>query len=491
AALWTGLPERAHAQMAGALGKPLPVSNLPDGTVTVRVIAGSPSKPLAGIGVTLVAPDNTERAARTDAEGRATFANLKPGSQYVARAEEPAEGQTQEPRRAQSEGFTIPDKGGIRLLLSTRPWDSGAAAPAAGGGAPMLDPRRMSGIPRREMNDRAGTLTISAVRGVVTNKIADQPIHLIGYGSDGSVTRTSTKTDEGGRAVFEGLTREKVAYYAFTTYNRELGDRSVVDRVRGRAVVLPLDVGVRLMLAGHPADSRNEAIEDMNQVARQGTRAPGEILVRIFGPGSGTAVLYEIAEGDKDNLVKVAEAPIGTPLPADVQVAFGDVAQRGNDPTGSLQVAIAQNGRPMPGVQVEVVPLAAPAADSAASGETPAAPSDTTPATPGDTAPAAPAPLRTTSDIQGLGRLTGLSPGSRYRVALTIAGQRFDSAPFEVPQSGGLGLSVNATWQQLSNSEARFTGVAADKIYLVEVTNGDTRYRSAPLLTIADRGAAL
>src|SRR5687768_14480859 len=74
----------ALAQMAGALGKPLPSPDLPVGTVSVRIVAGSTSSPVVGTDVTVVV-NNAPRVARTDAAGRAMFAGLPAGAPAIAK----------------------------------------------------------------------------------------------------------------------------------------------------------------------------------------------------------------------------------------------------------------------------------------------------------------------------------------------------------------------------------------------------------------------
>src|SRR3954451_4389249 len=74
----------AAAQIAAALGKPLPSPDLPVGTVSVRVVAGSAASPVVGTDVTLIVND-TPRVARTDSAGRATFPGLSAGATVVAK----------------------------------------------------------------------------------------------------------------------------------------------------------------------------------------------------------------------------------------------------------------------------------------------------------------------------------------------------------------------------------------------------------------------
>jgi len=81
------LPEATQAQPAFAIGHPLPKPELPTGTVTVRVIAGSIAAPAVGAEVALVVAGQA-RNARTDPEGRATFSGIAPGTQVQAKITE-------------------------------------------------------------------------------------------------------------------------------------------------------------------------------------------------------------------------------------------------------------------------------------------------------------------------------------------------------------------------------------------------------------------
>ena len=58
-------------------GMPLPVPDVPVGTVTARVIRGALTNPVPGIEVELL---GAEKKAKTDDAGRATFSGLAPGS---------------------------------------------------------------------------------------------------------------------------------------------------------------------------------------------------------------------------------------------------------------------------------------------------------------------------------------------------------------------------------------------------------------------------
>jgi hypothetical protein len=125
-----GRPLRAQAMSGSAqlpdpkqmAGRPLPVGDLPVGTVTVRVVRGS---------MTNVIPDQTVEltggrsplTAKTNAQGRAEFSGLRPGTAVVATTTVGGE-------RLQSQEFTVPASGGIRVALVATA-DGGANAAAA------------------------------------------------------------------------------------------------------------------------------------------------------------------------------------------------------------------------------------------------------------------------------------------------------------------------------------------------------------------------
>jgi hypothetical protein len=95
-------PEMMH-------GKPLPQSNLPDGTVTVRVARESVGNWLPGQTVRIQVDGRTE-SARTDEQGRAEFRRLPQDADL--RAEATVDGEV-----LVSDPFRVPSRGGIRIAL--------------------------------------------------------------------------------------------------------------------------------------------------------------------------------------------------------------------------------------------------------------------------------------------------------------------------------------------------------------------------------------
>jgi hypothetical protein len=90
-------------------GVPLPVPDLPPGTVTARVFRGSLAAPIPGQVVELTGTDGT-RTAKGDDAARATFSGLRPGARVKVAVV--VDGQ-----RIESQEFTVPSSGGIRTAL--------------------------------------------------------------------------------------------------------------------------------------------------------------------------------------------------------------------------------------------------------------------------------------------------------------------------------------------------------------------------------------
>jgi hypothetical protein len=90
-------------------GVPLPVPDVPVGTVTVRVIRGQLSNTLPGQTVELTVA-GAARTAQTDDAGRATFSDLPIGARVKASVTVAGE-------RIESQEFAVPGSGGTRLML--------------------------------------------------------------------------------------------------------------------------------------------------------------------------------------------------------------------------------------------------------------------------------------------------------------------------------------------------------------------------------------
>ena len=117
-------------QMAGI---PRPVDDLPNGSVSVRVIRGALTNNIPNQAVDLHMGSDV-RTMKTDAEGRAQFDKLTPGANLKAVAVVDGE-------RLESQEFPAPAQGGIRLLLvATGDKGSAATTPPGSHGPPAGPP---------------------------------------------------------------------------------------------------------------------------------------------------------------------------------------------------------------------------------------------------------------------------------------------------------------------------------------------------------------
>jgi hypothetical protein len=107
-------------------GIPRPVTDLPEGHISVRLIRGQLSNNIPNFPVELHAGDKVV-TVKTDENGRAEFSGIKGGTQVKAVAVVDGE-------RLESQEFPAPSQGGIRLMLVATP--KGGSAPA-----PILQPQ--------------------------------------------------------------------------------------------------------------------------------------------------------------------------------------------------------------------------------------------------------------------------------------------------------------------------------------------------------------
>ena len=110
-------------------GIPRPDPQLATGTVTVRVARGSFANPVVSLTVDLTG-GSSPRQATTNAEGRAEFTGIAPGTRVKASAVVAGE-------KLESQEFPMPASGGVRLALvaadpSGAPATRGAGRSAAG-----------------------------------------------------------------------------------------------------------------------------------------------------------------------------------------------------------------------------------------------------------------------------------------------------------------------------------------------------------------------
>ncbi len=104
-------------------GIPRPVDDLPNGSVSVRLIRGDMSKNIANHPVEMHMGANVQ-TVNTDAQGRAQFDNLAPGTpvKFIA---------VVDGEKLESQEFPVQPRGGVRLLLVATDTSADAQASAA------------------------------------------------------------------------------------------------------------------------------------------------------------------------------------------------------------------------------------------------------------------------------------------------------------------------------------------------------------------------
>jgi hypothetical protein len=442
----------ARAQMAEALGKPLPREELPAGTVSVRLVEGNLSRPVASADVILTVGGET-RIARTDASGRALFPGLPPGATVQAAVGD-VPGVAEVPS-IQSEVFTLPADRGVAVLLSTAPFAEGAM-----GGRP--EPRRMAGQPRPERDDPAGQISVRLSYNDLDRLegLADRPVVLVAYAADERVAAKVVKTDGAGRAIVPALdTSGNTAYYALASLPRD-GQH---DRLMSLPMMPGREHGVRVLLSGEKQEGGAPRIDDLERFIRQPELPAGQVIVAIGGelPAHGEVELFDVVRGEV-----VATAPIGRgrAIPSSIDVTFGDPHASERPGEVALHVVVTAGGQrlglPRAPVTVQAV---------------------------GDGG----AFLATAmTDNDGRAAVDGAPAGVRLEAVVEVQGKRFASAPFQLAPAHGVVIDVPTRFELLSLVEAAFEGVAPtpEGAYLAQTTIGSRRYRTPPFQVLPERG---
>jgi hypothetical protein len=182
-------------------GIPMPVADLPDGTVAVRVVRGEIANLIKRQAVEL-SVDGKSQTATTDEAGRAQFSPVPAGAKVRATATVGGE-------KLESQEFQMPAKGGIRLLLVALGGISAAPAPDA---KPVAGTVTLGGETRIIVELDDDTLTVFYVLDVVnggaapvnpaTPVVFDLPRGAMSPGlMEGSSPQAEVK---GGRVTFSG-----------------------------------------------------------------------------------------------------------------------------------------------------------------------------------------------------------------------------------------------------------------------------------------------
>lgn len=464
-------PPPAQAQMAGALGKPLESPDLPPGTISVRVVAGSPSKAVIGTEVTLLV-DGKPRIARTGDDGRALFKDVLGAKaiQAVVVGEDKKE--------IKSDIFTMPIAG-VKLMLSTLPWNPGASAGAPAmpaGGAAMPNPREMSGEPRPEQADPPGTYTVRLTYNDFKDAPpVDVPVALVGYHANDLIDMQVANTDKDGRATFKGLDRSGAAsYFAMALLPRD----GKLERLTSTPIVLDGRSGVRLILSGEKRTSGAPPVDDLSKFEKQdGGPPPGKVRITLEGGVEPNAhvQLMEITQipattpgavANERRVFAQGKAVEGPPDPTEVQ-ARDTVVNKPDVPANTVVVnvrgGVGQTTAPLAGAQIAIVPEATARNWAGQVDQT------------------------TGDDGKALITLAPTLKGPFVGI-VTINGKTFTTRPFEVAQQGAA-IDVEAHWPSQGKSQVEFDVIPRPgQVLFAQTTMHGQLYRSLPFQPIPDKG---
>ena len=142
----------------------------------------------------------------------------------------------------------------------------------------MMDPSKVSGIPRPDPQVPPGTITVRLIRGQLTNRMTGVEVGLVG--SDGKAQKQ--KTDDQGRATFSGLA-------APGPYTAKATDG--VEELTSQPIELQSDMGSRVMLVF-------QAKPGPDGVAHPDKSIPaGTVVVRATGENGEPAADIQIVLG--------------------------------------------------------------------------------------------------------------------------------------------------------------------------------------------------
>lgn len=262
ALLSLGVAQAQPPDLRQMAGRPLPVADLPVGTVSVRVARKLPANAAANVEVrALVKLAGAEAEAEpkiitatTGQDGRAAFADLPPGSTFQATAE--VDGETLE-----TQAFAIPAAGGVRTMLIA---GLGAApaggAPSGPGAEPKLNWSVTLPAPTAAPDLPAGVLEVT-----VKNKAGEPlPNHRVNLGqasAGGQMQAFDQMTNASGVARFEALSTAQDVGYLLVTEVEGM-------RLGSRPFRMPTEGGLRMARMGPPESTNDPSVLSLDQGSR-------------------------------------------------------------------------------------------------------------------------------------------------------------------------------------------------------------------------------
>ncbi len=463
AALATGaLP--AAAQPASAIGAPLPDSKLPVGTVSVRVVAGSTSNPVIGTDVTMMV-NGAARIARTDSAGRATFGGLPVGAQVTATV---VDGDKKE---ITSESFSVPDAGGTRVMLSTKPFVGMGGGPMGGAAGGMPNPRAMSGQPRPDRDDPPGTYTVRVTydelkieAGVATDATppVGTPVAMVGYAADDSVTVSVAPVDAKGLVRFTGLDQSGgTSYFALTQLPRHGG----TDRLIAVPAILDGQQGARVVLSSEKRDSTAPLIDDYTKLVPSDafTTPAGKVRVTLDGVPTEPNAAVSLIDAATMRPIGVNQATRGAVDPTNVH-GSANFDYDAAIPAGTLDVEVKGGAGsatdPIGDVGIQIISAT-------------------------DERPIDGGAARTGAD--GKTRVV-IKPQVDVKAVLIVNGKPLVSAPLDLARGGGK-LVVQAQWPAEGRPEVTFdVTVQPGTVLFAQTRMSGQLFRSLPFQPTAEAG---
>lgn len=459
----------AFAQPAAALGKPLEDGTMPTGTISVKVVAGGPANVVVGTDVTLLV-NNEARVVRTNSDGRAIFPSIPAGAKLQAKI-------VDDNKEITSEVFASPASGGVKLMLTTKPFP-GDAPPAMGGGPGpqgMPEARQMSGQPRPDREMMPGSyqvrvtynnLQIKDGEAKDTEPPVGETVVLVGYKHDESVSAKTVKVDAAGYAQFDGLdVSGNTIYFALTRLPRN----GNFDRLASVPVQMETQAGAKLILSSEKRTSTVPPIDDL--VGPQTSMpAAGKVKVTLEGyPRELSeislvdAVTKQVVAKGKPTVAEPDPTKVdgGAQFDADPSLPAGTVAIRVHGGPGTQD-------QPLPNVSLTIVPLGA---TNVAEG------------------------IAAKTGPDGTVQVANIAKDKKHRVLLNVNGKELASAEFDVGTSGGK-LDVVAHWEDAGTPQIVFD-VPYDPahVYYAETRQESPLskqvelYRTMPFLPLETAGA--
>jgi hypothetical protein len=352
-----------------------------------------------------------------------------------------------------------------------------AAAQEEGGGGggdddlpPMMkNPRQISGQARPEQGDPPRQLTVRLVQGPMRRRedigdiVSDFPkeavVHLVGVDKKGVPSIQSRTVDAGGRAVFDGLVADgSVSYYALALLPRE----GAVDRVESRPFMMPPEVGMRMILAGHGITSGKAPADDvMGDDAGDDAPPPGEVAIDLDGQTEGIKAVELVQVGVDRPVARAQVTPSKTVVrPAGrVKSPVADAALK----DGTIDIHVMRRREGVQGIDVALVQVEGGATVKEA-----------------------------TTDGEGRVVLSEIAAGAKLKLRALVHGRALDSPPFEAPAKGGMKIDVAVDWQEVESLRAKFTGIAggAGKVYVARAVGAERPSLSPPFQLTDARGAS-